>query len=310
MELMRYLGIKMLVTELFDGQGLGNQLWCYFTTRCIAYNNNYSFGIKNKNLFKGQEFLELDFGEDVENRNYDIYHEKVTRHPSNNLDISKYDDDLADIQDNTCIIGNMQSIYYVLSLKEKIRSWIKIKEDYNITTYDNPNICIIHIRGGDFLGSSAFLLSDYYHNSMQYMLQKNPKMQFLIVTDDKSYAQSIVPNVEIVGSSSSNIQDSFKASHHIGGPIWMDWTILFNARNVILSASSFSWWPVWLNRKVNVIAPMFWADYKNSDGYWSCGDSLIPGWEYLNRNGKLYNYYSCYKSKTIYEIENKLYGYK
>lgn len=39
--------------------------------------------------------------------------------------------------------------------------------------------------------------------------------------------------------------DVNKANHHIGGPVWMDWTILYNCKNAILSASSFSFWPIW-----------------------------------------------------------------
>jgi hypothetical protein len=82
---------------------------------------------------------------------------------------------------------------------------------------------------------------------------------------------------------------------------------MYCAKNLIISASSFSFWPTWLGGSQNVIAPMYWADYKNSNGYWSCGDSLIPDWTYLNRQGELKSYDECLKEKIEYEKNNSKY---
>ena len=41
----------MIVTEIYNGQGLGNQLWCYIVTRVIALDNGYDFGIKSPEKF-------------------------------------------------------------------------------------------------------------------------------------------------------------------------------------------------------------------------------------------------------------------
>lgn len=311
----------MIVTELYDGQGLGNQLWCYVVTRLIAENKGYGFGIKSIEKFKGKEFLELNWGLNVDGgtgpeggppeslpTGIDYYYkEKLTRHPRNLLDISKRDDVLLNIPNNTKIDGIMQSYDYVSKHREQIKNWIKIKDDRNIKKYSEENICIIHIRGGDFLGSSAYLQSEYYQNAINHFKSKNCDMVFYIVTDDIGYASKLCPAIEIIGGSVSGQNDAQKASHHIGGPIWMDWTIIHNAKNLIISASSFSWWPTWLGGCENVIAPMYWGDYKNSDGYWSCGDSLVPGWNYLDRFGRFLCYDECLKEKEIYEQNNKHY---
>ncbi len=34
----------MIGTEFIDGQGLGNQLFCYVTARAVAEENGYEFG--------------------------------------------------------------------------------------------------------------------------------------------------------------------------------------------------------------------------------------------------------------------------
>ena len=37
----------MLATEILNGQGIGNQLFCYVTTRSVAYDRGLEFGIKD-----------------------------------------------------------------------------------------------------------------------------------------------------------------------------------------------------------------------------------------------------------------------
>lgn len=311
----------MIVTELYNGQGLGNQLWCYFVTRCIAKQNNYSFGIQSPHKFKGAEFLDVDMGLPVVggfgpeggppvNLPKDIeyyYKEKETYHPHNKVYIGKKDSKLLSIKDNTKIDGVMQSIDYILPFKKTIKGWIRIKDDYNLHVSSDENICIIHVRGGDFLASSAFLQKEYYDRSMARMISKNPNIKFYVITDDIRYASNVCPDIPIIGGSAKSSTDSLKAKHHIGGPIWMDWTLLYNAKNAIISASSFSYWPVWLNDNIDVIAPMYWGDYRGSDGYWSCGDSLIPNWTYLHRNGDFYTYEECLAQKEVYEKKHMEY---
>jgi hypothetical protein len=309
----------MLITELYNGQGLGNQLWCYFTNRLIAHKRGYDFGIMSPHKFKGKEFLNLDFGNAIiggygpeggppsvlPHGIVGYYKEKMSRY-INGIDISKMDDGLMNVPDNFKIDGNMQSIYYILEHKDLINSWLNITK--NLTIDFNPdNTCLIHVRGGDFLGSSAFLGDDYYVKAMNFMKDKNPSMEFKIITDDINYARKVCPNTEFIGSVLSQTIDSQQASHHIGGPIWLDWLLMYCAKNLIISASSFSFWPTWLGGSQNVIAPMYWADYKNSNGYWSCGDSLIPDWTYLNRQGELKSYDECLKEKIEYEKNNSKY---
>jgi len=305
----------MIVTELYNGQGLGNQLWVYFVTRIISERNGYEFGIQSTHKFKGKDFIKIDFGKSVTGgigpeggppiklpdgiSNY--YKEKTKIHPYSKLDISERDDDLLNIVDNTKIDGNMQSYDYIKNHRDKIIEYIEIDEDKNIRDYDKDNICVIHIRGGDFNYSSAMLDSNYYYNAIKYMREINSNMIFYVVTDDVYTSRRLLPDIEIIGSSTKNIPDFNKASHHMGGPIYIDYTILNNAKNIIMSASSFGWWAVWTNRNVkNAIAPKYWAAYKQSDGYWSCGDSIIDGWRYIDRNGVVFTYEECKNNVISY----------
>ncbi len=307
----------MITTELYNGQGLGNQLWCYFVTRIIASKNGYEFGIQSPHKFKGKEFMSIDFGREViggsgpeggppitlPNGISNYYRERITRHP-NGIDISKMDNELISIPDNTKIDGNMQSMMYIKDHKDLISNWIKIEKSVLCDLPDD--LCVIHIRGGDFKSSSAFLSKNYYDSAIKQMLLRNGNMRFSIVTDDINYSKSIYPDLPIIGGSSTGNVDINIAPHHIGGPIWMDWNILSHAKNIIMSASSFSFWPVYLNTKSYVIAPMYWADYNKSDGYWSCGDSIVDGWNYLDKNNIILNSDDCLIRKKEYE-KNKNY---
>ena len=51
----------MIVNELYNGSGLGNQLWRYTVTRAIALDNGYEFGIMNPHQFKALKIFDLDF---------------------------------------------------------------------------------------------------------------------------------------------------------------------------------------------------------------------------------------------------------
>jgi hypothetical protein len=298
----------MIVTELYDGQGLGNQLWCYVVTRIISEKNGYDFGVMGMNKFKGRDFMTIDIGTEVIGgegpeggppttlpETIDFYYkEKIERHPQSNIDVTKFDNNLLDIKDNTKIDGTMQSYNYVKDYKEKIKTWIKVNDIEPYKKYSSDEICIIHIRGGDFKGSIAMLYSSYYNNCINEVKKIKHNMLFYIVTDDVRTAKTILPNIPIIGSSSTNINDKNKASHHIGGPINIDYYILNNAKNVIMSASSFGWWAVWTNNlNPKVIAPKYWAAHKEDSGYWSCGESLISGWDYMGANGKLYSHEEC-----------------
>ena len=62
----------MIGTEFLKGQGLGNQLFCYITARCIAKERGCAFGTAGQEQLavnihskKGMYFMDLDLGERI-----------------------------------------------------------------------------------------------------------------------------------------------------------------------------------------------------------------------------------------------------
>lgn len=304
----------MIVTEFYNGQGLGNQLWCYVVTRLISENKGYEFGIMSPEKFKGKDFISLNFGNEVKGGSgpeggppnslpdgiSKYYKERLERHPISNVDISKIDQEMVDIDDNTKIDGTMQSYNYIKDHRDKILGWLKIHDEKIIADYSDKDVCVIHIRGGDFKSSQAIMDRNYYFKSMKVFKDINPDIRFYCITDDVAYSKNILPEVEIIGSSISGKIDPYKGDHHLGGPVWIDYSILNQAKNIIMSASSFGWWPVWTNvNNPKVVAPKYWAAHRINNGYWSCGESLVDEWGYLDLNGNFFNGNECRN-----EIEN------
>ncbi len=283
----------MITTELYNGQGLGNQLFCYVMTRVIALDKNLAFGIMHPEKFKGTSLMQLDFGKPViggsapfegappsvlPNTIEHYYCEKGVFHPSG-ADIRSYDEAVNHITDNTKIDGLFQGEHYFKHRKKEIREWLTIQ-----AVPADPDCCIINFRGGEYVGlQELFLPLQYWNNAIKHMREHNPAMKFRVVTDDVKAARTFFPDFEI----SHSIKD--------------DYTALQNASYLILSNSSFAFFPAWLNENPTlVIAPKYWARHNVSDGYWSCEYNIVEGWMYQDRLGNLQTYEACLQDLQSY----------
>lgn len=294
----------MIITELYNGQGLGNQLWCYITTRVLATDKGYDYGVKSPEKFKGGDFLNLDFGKKVFGGDgpegepprtlpdgiTHYYVERKIIHPLNGSDIRTYDNDLMDIADNTKIDGLMQDEQYILHRKDDIRKWLKVKEEHEFHDFSSDDICIINFRGSGYVSDKDFFLPPkYWKNAIQHMQKINPRFKFIVITEDVVTAKRFFPNFDVFHFSISK-----------------DYVIIKNAHYLILSNSSFAWFPAWLNENLKFcIAPKYWGRHNISDGFWSLGYNITKGWMYQDRKGELQDYDSCLKDLKTYMAKNE-----
>lgn len=297
----------MIVTEFYKAQGFGNQLWSYIVTRVIALDNEYEFGVMNPENFKGAscpEFQNVSMGRSVVGgtgpqggppktlpegiRFY--YQEKKLFHPLTGADINISDEDLMKIPDSTKLDGVMQDENYILHRKEEIRKWLAIPAELECHDYSSDDICVIKYRGGEFLGHPDLLLKNkYWEDAVANMKKLNPNFRFVIVTDDIKAAKKVFPDLEIINFS-----------------IGKDYSIIKNAKYLIIANSSFVWFPVWLNENLKVcIAPKYWGRHNVSDGYWSPTYSLTRGLTYQNQDGKLSTYDECKAELGNFIAEHK-----
>ena len=118
----------MLGTKLSKGQGLGNQLFCYVTTRCLAKKRGLDFAILGGETFAnnihsqcGLYFMELDLGKEAKEADFTgVYEEREDRlYRGNSRHDMKHgcyvtgtDGQMFEVPDNTLLLGNMQAEDY------------------------------------------------------------------------------------------------------------------------------------------------------------------------------------------------------
>ena len=294
----------MIVTEIYNGQGLGNQLACYVTTRVVALDKGFDFGIMNPYKFKCLDFIDLDFGHPVTGGHSPFegspptvlpdgikyyFRERNIRHP-NGSDISIDDEMLEFVEDNTKLDGNFQSERRIIHRKEDIKKWLKVKEEKDCYDYSDENICIINFRGGEYVYVREFFLNKkYWDDAVNRMININPNFEFIVITDDISTASYFFPN--------------FKVLHF---DIGTDYSIIKNAHYLIVSNSSFAYYPVLTSDTIKyILAPKFWGRYNISDGYWSCGYNIYENYNYIDRDNNLFTYDECIEEFNEYMDKNK-----
>lgn len=299
----------MITTEFYHGQGLGNQLFVYITTRTIALDKGVEFGYIGLENFgdrryndKGLYFMDLDLGKPVDkNQIVNYYKEKETRIKTNSshhdstigCDIRLIDGDLIKIPDNCKIDGVMQGEDYFYHRKKEIIEWMKLKPEHDCRDFVSDDICVINFR--DYKGNSELYLErEYWVMSIYHMLNINPNMQFLVITENPSAAKEMLPEL------SDNI-------FHFD--VGKDYSIIKNARWLILSNSSFAYFPAFTNQEAKlIIAPKYWARHNVSNGYWSCGYNLYRDFMYMDKVGNLQTYNECLREFEIYKQITKIYG--
>jgi hypothetical protein len=121
------------------------------------------------------------------------------------------------------------------------------------------------------------------------MLTINSNFKFIVITDDVGLASYFFPTLNV---------------YHFD--IGKDFTIIKNAHYLILSNSSFAYFPTFISeRNKYIIAPKYWGRHNISDGYWHCGYNIFRGYNYIDRNDKMFNYDECVAEFEEYKIKNK-----
>lgn len=299
----------MISTEILYGQGLGNQLACYVTTRAIAADRGVDFGIHDPHGCwgdkryndKGLYFMDLDLGKAVDpSKIKNFYSEREYRYFNNSCphDIqygawaSITDTNLKNVPDDSHIIGIMQGPDYFYHRINEVKQWLKVKPEFDRYDFSADDICILNIRANT--DPAVFLPRSYWINAINFMLDINPNMSFLAITEDPALIKQFLPEL------ADNI-------HDFG--IGEDYAIIKNAKYLIASNSSFSIFPSLTSETLKcIIAPKYMLRFNTSDGYWSQGYNIYPGYTYMDRDGKVYSYEECIREFETYIAKNNFYS--
>lgn len=280
---------------------LGNNIMAYVITRIVADKLGYGFGFNRHpsyDYYGGMEqlsHLNLDYGhehscgyEDIPNGIENIWQEPTIHFDYDNgdsLDYHPYDENIWKIKDNTkLIIPCCQDARYFEGYQDKVCEWLQYKSEFKSLCEKfladhglfklEDNLCVLNIRGGEYRSIPHVLLhTKYYYDAMSKMREINPDIYFIAISDDPDYVYSILPQIECF---------------HFG--ISGDYYILNNAKNLILSNSSFAIMPTFTNKVIkNIMAPKFWSRHNVSTGYWSSDMWTFEkyGWKFIDRGGNI-----------------------
>ena len=292
----------MIGIEVQEGFGLGNQLFFYVTARCIAQDKGYRFSVLDPEHFAnnmhsdcGLYFMDLDMGVPSHKEDYrSVFREKETRlflkNSRHDLKHGAYvtdtDKALFDIGDDTLLYGNFQAEDYFIAHKQEIREWLKVKPEYDCKEYSRDHLCILHLRCSDYMNSpELFLRKKYWLTGMKRMREIDPDMEFMIITNDVKEAGKFLPGIPAYNFDLAK-----------------DYSILKNARYLLLANSSFAYFPAFTSDTVQyILAPKYWARHNVSDGYWASEQNIYEGWHYMDRKGRVYTAEECRKELAAYK---------
>ena len=97
--------------------------------------------------------------------------------------------------------------------------------------YASDNVCVVHVRGSDFiaLGWDSLASKEYYIKAINIMRDKYKIQEYIVVTDDKEYAESLL--------SGFNCKITIKSEDMLS-----DFNTISSYKMRILSASTFALW--------------------------------------------------------------------
>jgi hypothetical protein len=158
---------------------------------------------------------------------------------------------------NTCYIGYFQRYEYIEPIKESFIKKLHFNEKILNKYPDIHTKTFIHLRGGDYKGNSfhELNLTLYYQKCMS----KTPLKDFVLFTNDISYAHEKFPNIPIIQESEI---DSLYLMSKCGA--------------CICANSSFSWWGAYLNSERPIFMPSRWYNDSTIEGnYYFKGVEVI-----------------------------------
>lgn len=299
----------MLGIEAQEGFGLGNQLFFYITTRCIAMDKGYEFSVLDREHFAnnmhsdcGLYFMDLDYGAPSKKEDYShIFYEKEDRlfvgNSKHDLMHGAYvtgtDQALFDVKDDTLLYGNFQAEDYFIRYKDEIKKWLTVKPEYDCKEYSRDNLCIMHLRCSDYMGSpELYLRKKYWILGMRQMRKINPDMEFMIITNDVKEAKKFLPGIPAYNFDLAK-----------------DYSIIKNAKYLLLANSSFTYFPAFTSDTVQyILAPKYWARHNVSDGYWASEQNIYAGWHYMDRKGRVFTDKECRAELARYKKNSPRYA--
>lgn len=247
-----------MIAGRLQGQ-MGNHLFIYAFTRIVAEHRGYEWGIVNgkehsdpnpilhRPYWYVDNILHCDF-EYIENHTFLNVYTDINDGCGYNKNLFKKHN-ISSINNDTLLKGIFQSKDVVENINT---NWFVINTIINIPQISYDDTCIIHYRGLDYHThfekrgmNKDFVL--YFKEAIELMNSMcGKRMRYLVITDDISRAKQFITADDYMSNSSE-----------------IDFSVIYNAKYIIMPVSTFSWWASFLSKNREIcIAPSGWEFYK------------------------------------------------
>ncbi len=305
----------MIFTELYKGQGLGNQLFVYVATRAIATKLGHKFGIKNPGTFKAPNLFNIDWGDPIPDE-YTIHNEYLhgSTSPLSTPQQILYltDKSVFDLTGNVKLEGCYESEGYFHEYVDQFNDWLQINPEYEHNDTADDDLCVLNLRGGELRTSHVYPTRSYWDNGIKRMLEYNPNMKFIVVTDDVVAAKATLPEFECYHKDieTENQKAPFGSPQ---GDSWVgnwDYVAIKNCKNIICSTTTFACFPLWTNKNLQkCISPKYNSCMNHSQGWWCRGSSIFNYvTDYMDSEGNLMSPKECKKEWRDFYLKNNIYS--
>lgn len=252
-----------MIIVKFHGR-LGNQIFLYVFAMSMSKKFNTFFIIDNsENIVFFKYFKKITIHFDFLNIALLKLYRNLIKNRVSQVGIENVAEMKKLLTNNCYYDGFFQSENYFEISREYLKNNLIIRKKY-INAFKNKygqlfldnKIIAIHCRLGDYLnwgseelgGENLTLPQSYYQNAIS-QIDEIEKYQFIVVTDD-------IFNIE-------NRFDFIENKIIVSEEEIIDFQILQNAHQLIVSNSSFSWWAAYLNNKTApVYVPEYWLGFK------------------------------------------------
>lgn len=148
--------------------------------------------------------------------------------------------------------GYWHSVEYFKQYKDDLNALFMPKIESDLIhkfNFQNHESVAVHIRRGDYLAESRFHVQpvEYFLNAIKAVHQLNKDAVFYFFSDDHEFVKK-----EILTKQEGILVEG-KSLHE-------DFYLMRQCKHNIISNSTFSWWPAWLNSNQDkiMVAPINW----------------------------------------------------
>lgn len=255
--------------------GLGNQLFCIYTTisHALTYDKFpiflYKNSVTNRPTYWNSLFKTLEVYDDISNINWKVINE--------NKHDGTYTYSIKDKSQNICLRGYSQNyhnfyehiniINFMLGIDER-RKYIKIK--YWFLFRNVKKILGIHFRIGDYKNIDNNVLPDLYYIEAIKQVSDFSDIYIFCEENDTNEVTQRIMNILLY----LKIQKPFLV---VRGKSDLDeMFILSHCHHIITANSTFSWWSAVYSKHQNVTIPSF--SWYNNTSERLC----LPNWKTID----------------------------